>query len=264
MRKVAVFIVSIVVFTVLFSIPLSAVELPLRVVVNGNKIEFPDAQPYIDENGRTQTPARFIGEALGVKVTWDGKEQKAEFEKAGSKLVLYIGKKEYTLNGQIKYMDTAAVLKEDRTFVPARYVAEAFGASVRWDGAIKTVYVETNSSVANTGDRVVAGMAVPKDTNLAVSAPKQATDYEATLTIDFLRRDVNGQKDDMEKLLLQKFSESTVKKVMDHIRLKEEPSHILRRKVVQDDKTGQYIVISESRSDTITVWIYKYGEVPYQ
>lgn len=264
MKKIAVFVASIVVLSVLFSIPLSAVELPLRVVVNGNKIEFPDAQPYIDENGRTQTPARFIGEALGVKVTWDGKEQKAEFEKENNKLVLYIGKQEYTLNGQKMYMDTAAVLKEDRTFVPARYVAEAFGASVRWDGAIKTVYVEMNSTATNTGEKVVAGMVVPKGTNLTVSAPKQVVDYEAILTIDFLRGDVNKQKDDMEKLLLQKFNESTVKTVMDYVRLKDEPNHILRRKVVLDDKTGQHIVISESRSDTITVWIYKYGEVPYQ
>lgn len=263
MKKITVFITAIVVLTVLFSIPLSAVELPLRVVVNGSKLEFPDAQPFIDENGRTQTPARFIGEALGVKVSWDGKEQMALFEKESNKLSLYIGKKEYTLNGQKKYMDTAAVLKEDRTFVPARYVAEAFGASVRWDGAIKTVYVDTKSPVTSE-ERVVSGMVVPKDTNLAVSAPNQVIDYEATLTIDFLRREVNKQKDDMEKLLLQKFSESTVKKVMEHVRLKEDPDHILRRKVVLDEQTGQYIVIAESKSDTITVWIYKYGEEPYQ
>ena len=29
-------------------------------VVNGNEISFPDAQPFIDGNRRTQAPARFI------------------------------------------------------------------------------------------------------------------------------------------------------------------------------------------------------------
>jgi len=31
---------------------------------------------------------------------------------------------------------------EGRTFVPARYVAEAFGATVSWNAAIKTVYID--------------------------------------------------------------------------------------------------------------------------
>jgi len=40
------------------------------VVVNGEELYFPDEKPFIDANGRTQTPARFIGEALGATVTW--------------------------------------------------------------------------------------------------------------------------------------------------------------------------------------------------
>jgi hypothetical protein len=103
---------------------------------------FPDAQPFIDANGRTQTPARFIGEELGATVTWDGTVQKATFVKDSKKLILYIGKKEYELDGKMLQMDTAALLQDGRTFVPARYVAEAFGATVSWDSAVRTVYVD--------------------------------------------------------------------------------------------------------------------------
>jgi hypothetical protein len=80
-------------------------------------------------NGRTQTPARFIGEELGATVTWDGTSQKATFVKDNKRLILYIGKKEYELDGKTLQMDTAALFHEGRTFVPARYVAEAFGAT---------------------------------------------------------------------------------------------------------------------------------------
>jgi len=118
-------------------------EMPIRILIDGERLYFPDAQPFIDENGRTQTPARFIGEGLGAVVTWDGNSQKATFKKDNTELVLYIGKRDYEINGQIKQMDTAAILKDDRTFVPARYVAEAFGATVRWDGVIRTVYIDT-------------------------------------------------------------------------------------------------------------------------
>jgi len=67
------------------------------------------------------------------------------FEKGSKKLVLYIGKAEYELNGEQKKMDTAALLISGRTFVPARYVAEAFDAKVSWDPDIRTVYINTNS-----------------------------------------------------------------------------------------------------------------------
>ncbi len=146
---------SVLILTIIFSLSLLfaftyAVEMPLRVVVNGDEIYFPDAQPFIDANGRTQTPARFIAEALGASVTWDGEARKATFEKDSNKLVLFIDKKEYELNGVKKQMDTAAIIKENRTFVPARYVAEAFGATVSWDGAIRTVYIDLKEAVNPT------------------------------------------------------------------------------------------------------------------
>jgi len=121
--------------------------MPLRVVVNGEQIKFPDALPFIDGSGRIQTPTRFIGEELGATVSWDQEGQKATFVLGDKKLTLYIGKREYELNGETKQMDTVALLKEGRTFVPARYVAEAFGATVNWDGAVRTVYVKTGVKI---------------------------------------------------------------------------------------------------------------------
>ncbi|MCL2167428.1 MAG: copper amine oxidase N-terminal domain-containing protein, partial [Clostridiales bacterium] len=35
----------------------------IKVIVNGKDIRFPDAQPFIDSNGRTQVPMRFVAEA---------------------------------------------------------------------------------------------------------------------------------------------------------------------------------------------------------
>jgi len=150
MKKLALILVLVCTFVTLFSIAPSALELPLRVVINGTKLEFPDAQPFIDANGRTQTPARFIGEALGANVTWDGVQKKAVFESDGNTLVLYIGKREYDVNDTKKQMDTEALLIDGRTFVPARYVAEALGATVEWDASIRTVYINTKDNPTST------------------------------------------------------------------------------------------------------------------
>lgn len=45
----------------------------VKVVVDDKEVEFPDAEPFIDINGRTMVPLRFVSEALGAKV-WDSKK----------------------------------------------------------------------------------------------------------------------------------------------------------------------------------------------
>jgi len=72
MKKLALLLAMIFSTSLLLIVQSFAVELPIRVVVNGTKINFPDAQPFVDSNARTQTPARFIGEALGATASWEG------------------------------------------------------------------------------------------------------------------------------------------------------------------------------------------------
>jgi len=178
MKKIAIMILIIFMSTLLLTNVGYAIDIPLRVVVNGEEVKFPDAQPFIDANGRTQTPARFIGEALGV------------FEKSETTLVLFIGKREYEVNGQKKQMDTEALLIEGRTFVPARYVAEAFGATVSWNAAIKTVYIDMDKTgkVEVEGDtREVAGFIVPKGIDLMVAGADEDSGYEAVFKMIWRR-----------------------------------------------------------------------------
>jgi len=78
-------------------------------------------------------PIRFVGEALGANVSWDGNTKKVTITLNGKKVVLQIGNKNYEVNGQQKQMDTVALLKESRTFVPVRFVSEALGATVKWN-----------------------------------------------------------------------------------------------------------------------------------
>ena len=175
MKKVTFGITVVLVMMALFSVfnVYGEIELPLRIVVNGDRLYFPDAQPFIDSNGRTQTPARFIGEELGATVSWDGNAQKATFVKGSKKLVLYIGKKEYELDGKTLQMDTVALLQEGRTFVPARYVAEAFGATVRWDSAVRTVYIDT-VEVVSTPEPVITPRPTLKPATGLSEADKKA------------------------------------------------------------------------------------------
>lgn len=162
MKKFALLLILALSITTLFPTVTSAASaLPISVVVNDNKLSFPDVQPFIDANGRTQTPAKFIGEALGATVVWSGKEQKATFTFGNRKLVFYIGKKSYVIDGLTKQMDTTAILKNGRTFIPAKYIADAFGADIKWDGAAKTVYLKrTIATQTEDGQDVADGIVV--------------------------------------------------------------------------------------------------------
>lgn len=98
-----------------------------------------DAAPFIDANSRTMVPVKFISEALGAKVDWDGNTRLVTVTKGMVVINLTIGSNQIITNGKATTMDTAAVIKDSRTFVPVKYIAEALGLSVGWDGAARTV-----------------------------------------------------------------------------------------------------------------------------
>ena len=147
MKKISLVSIIALSLVIIFSTGAYAAQPQITVVVNESSLVFPDAQPFVDAKGRTQTPAKYIGEALGATVTWDAKSKKAEFYFGDTELVIYIGKSSYQLNGQTKQMDTTAIIKDGRTYVPAKYIAEAFGAKVKWDGTTKTVYVDRTLAI---------------------------------------------------------------------------------------------------------------------
>jgi hypothetical protein len=147
MKKIAFILVLITVVSTILTVNIFAAKIPLRVVVNGNRINFPDAQPFIDENGRTQVPVRFVSEALGADVGWDGKTKTVTIEQGRNKITLVVGKSDYTVNGKTMEMDTTVLLLEDRTFVPVRFVSEGLGANVEWNASIRTVYITTGGTV---------------------------------------------------------------------------------------------------------------------
>jgi len=118
----------------------------VRVYVDGNLVYFPDQKPYIDKNNRTLVPVRFVSESLGATVDWNGAKQEVLVNhEANEKLVhLWVGKRDYTINGKAAQMDTQAVLTDKaRVMVPLRFVSEALGAEVKWEVVLGNDIVHT-------------------------------------------------------------------------------------------------------------------------
>ena len=100
-----------------------------------------DAAPYIS-NGRTFVPVRYLGDALGATVNWDASTQTVTLTKGSDTVTLNIGSTTETVNGTAQTMDVAPTIVNGRTMLPARWVAQAFGAQVGWNPVTQEVLIQ--------------------------------------------------------------------------------------------------------------------------
>ena len=111
------------------------------VTVSGEGVGWPDARPFIDSNDRTLVPLRPVAYALGLSVSWDGANREAVFTDGRRTMRFPIDSNvAKTSEGTIQ-MTTAAIIREDRTYAPIRYLAEYFGFEVEWKGESHTVAI---------------------------------------------------------------------------------------------------------------------------
>ncbi len=109
----------------------------IKVTLDGERINF-DSQPFI-KDGRTMIPFAAIFKALGAVVNWDESNQSVTGTKDGMKITLYINKSSAFVNDKEIGLDVPAIIKDGRTFVPVRFVAENLGVRVYWDSWANTV-----------------------------------------------------------------------------------------------------------------------------
>lgn len=127
---------------------------PISIKVNGAVVNLPDAKPFIDQStNRTMVPVRFVSEKLGAKVEWDGSAQTVKIIKDGKQISLRIGEKRATVSGKQINFDAAAILHNNRTFVPLRFISEAYGAKVDWLAAERLVSIQTDTPVKDTSGK---------------------------------------------------------------------------------------------------------------
>ncbi|AUG57071.1 copper amine oxidase N-terminal domain-containing protein [Acetivibrio saccincola] len=268
MKKIVLFITVSVIMLMAFTTT-SFAQLPLRVVVNGNRVNFPDAEPFIDDNGRTQVPVRFVSEALGAEVGWEGSTKTVTISQGDKEIKIVIGKKDYTINGEKNLMDTEALLKEDRTFVPVRFVSEGLGARVDWDPAVRTVYIDTREKGDSKDDTPkdgsiieVDGYLVPNDTNIIIAKEHGSRVVETSIAINFMRPNFEKQIEDLTFALKNKFGEDIANEVRKHVEQKKSRWHYLPEKYIYVEKTNQYLWLRKSVGEDITIDVLLPGYVP--
>ncbi len=113
----------------------------ITIKINGEKLDC--SQPPILINGTTLVPLRDIFEALGAEVKWEGSTQNVTAVKGNTVITLKIGSNSATASGKIVKLDEPSRIIGESTMVPVRFVSEALGADVNWDGTTSTVLITT-------------------------------------------------------------------------------------------------------------------------
>lgn len=104
-----------------------------------------DVAPFIRSN-RTYTPVRYLAYALGLsdqEIAWDPVARRVTLTRGSTTVVLIIGRPVIVVNEEEQPIDVAPLIEQGRTFLPARYVAEAFDCSVGWDPFDRAVSITT-------------------------------------------------------------------------------------------------------------------------
>ncbi len=111
----------------------------INVFINGEWLGF--EQPPKIEYGTTLVPMRAIFEELGANVTWNQKTKGISASKGSTKISLTLNQKTAKVNGKTVTLTVPPKAINGHTLVPLRFVSEALGADVKWDGSTETIFI---------------------------------------------------------------------------------------------------------------------------
>lgn len=145
MQKLTYWFFSLTLILAIFPLSIQAASAPPTVILDRKPLSF-DVPPTII-NGRTLVPFREIFEGLGATLEWDGKTQTVVASKGLVKVQVTVGETEAFKNGKSVMLEVPAAVINGRTMVPLRFVSEAMGSIVDWEGASRTITIHSEPQI---------------------------------------------------------------------------------------------------------------------
>jgi len=120
----------------------------ISVAIDGTPVPLAGRGVVRAAGGAFLVPLRGIFEALGATVKFDAATRTITAVRGETTVVLRLGDAIGHVNQTPTPLSVPAQSVDGATMVPLRFVAEAFGASVKWDAAASTIRVATAKPVA--------------------------------------------------------------------------------------------------------------------
>ena len=142
-RKITIILLTLLIVTSQISSVFALSIQYTALYVGSNKAFVNDVEMKIDpdnedvtvfvEDDRSYVPVRFISENYNGVVSWDNDTQTVTVVMGEKTIKLTIGVAEIIINGEKKALDTAPIIRNERTFLPLRACVEAVGKEVFYD-----------------------------------------------------------------------------------------------------------------------------------
>lgn len=110
--------------------------------INGKDITMTAPAQII--SGTTLVPLRFVSEAFGSEVTWDGTKKTATVVLGNHTIEVPIGQNYAVVNEKQENIEVPGQLMNGNTYVPLRFIGENLGAEVNYDAATKGISILMN------------------------------------------------------------------------------------------------------------------------
>jgi hypothetical protein len=148
----------------------------IKTVIEGKTASYKDV-PIIYQN-RTFLPLRAISVNLGVAndskhIIWNGAKKSVTIIKGSTQIVLKIGVKTATVNNKSTALDVAPVIYKNKTYIPVRFVATAFGEKVIWVGSQNMVVIRDEARFEQVKQAIIK----------SVTAETSQDKYKASLSM---------------------------------------------------------------------------------
>lgn len=229
----------------------------VTVRVNGEDITFEDADalPKII-NDRTMLAARTFYEKIGAKVDWNGKDKTVTVTKDNDKVILTVGANKALVNGKEVKLDSPATIINDKTYIPVRFVSEAFGYKVKYDANEGMPIVDIfNITEKELADKLAE---IEKEDNYKMIASMKSSGQKDEEIVKMLKDSYKGEelekvlaaKEDLDKNpeLLKKYQDQ-IKKEMEEILGKDSKEEVAEKKETKEVKDEKIVEKTEKTAE---------------
>jgi titin len=106
-----------------------------------------DTAPVSSE-GRTMLPIKYVTDALGATLAWDGQAKKVSIIKGDTTVELWIGQNTARVNGAERLIDSGNpnvrpfIAPPGRTMLPLRFISESLGCTVNWNAELQEASID--------------------------------------------------------------------------------------------------------------------------
>jgi len=152
--------------------------LPIRLIINGNEVSGLDMPPVLLYD-YTLVPARAVLELMGAEVIWQDAAQEITVSLEKDTVKLKINDTAARVNDTLIDMPVAAMLINEKTMIPLRFVADNLNFLVNWDDSSRTVYIDDVR-----GDIATAPEPEPPVTPVSNNEQAQTDDTDTEVSIN--------------------------------------------------------------------------------